>query len=67
VLARAEPFEPQPLEDAAEKFVEEQGIKISDIIHAAPRHRHGQSVGPGVYVWLFSAAGVHRLQRAVVR
>jgi len=49
VLATVEPFEVGPLEEALKKFVEEQGIKIGDIVHALRIAVTGKSVGPGVY------------------
>ena len=33
-LAAAEPFEAQPLEQMTHAFVEAQGVKIGDIVHA---------------------------------
>jgi len=70
VLPTIEPFEPQPLEDALKKFVEEQGIKISDIIHALRVAVTGKSVGPGVYdclAILGREACVARIERAMAR
>jgi glutamyl-tRNA synthetase len=49
VLETVEPFEVQPLEEALKKFVEDQGIKIGDIVHALRVAVTGKSVGPGVY------------------
>jgi len=49
VLAAVEPFEVGPLEEELKKFVEEQGIKIGDIVHALRIAVTGKSVGPGVY------------------
>jgi glutamyl-tRNA synthetase len=49
VLETIEPFEIGPLEEALKKFVEDQGIKIGDIVHALRVAITGKSVGPGVY------------------
>ncbi len=49
ILAAIEPFEIGPLEEALKKFVEEQQIKIGDIVHALRIAVTGKSVGPGVY------------------
>jgi glutamyl-tRNA synthetase len=49
VLAGVEPFEPAPLEDALKMLVEQQGIKIGDIVHALRIAVTGKSIGPGVY------------------
>ena len=49
VLAAARPFEVGPLEEALKKFLADQGIKISDIIHTLRVAVTGKSVGPGVY------------------
>src|SRR3954468_937473 len=49
VLAATEPFEVGPLEEALKKFVEAQGIKIGEIVHALRIAVTGKSVGPGVY------------------
>lgn len=49
ILATVEPFEIGPLEEALKKFVDEQAIKIGDIVHALRIAVTGKSVGPGVY------------------
>jgi glutamyl-tRNA synthetase len=49
VLAATEPFEVGPLEEALKKFIEEQQIKIGDIVHTLRVAVTGKSVGPGVY------------------
>lgn len=48
-LAAVEPFEIGPLEEALKAFIEREGIKIGDIIHALRVATTGKSVGPGVY------------------
>jgi len=70
VLPTIEPFEPQRLEESLKKFVEEQGIKIGDIIHALRVAVTGKSVGPGVYdclAILGCKACIARIERAVAR
>jgi glutamyl-tRNA synthetase len=67
-LAGVEPFEPGPLEESMKKFVESQGLKIGDIIHALRVAVTGKSVGPGVYdclAILGRAACLARIDRAV--
>jgi glutamyl-tRNA synthetase len=70
VLQTAEPFEPQTLEEALKRFVEEEGIKISDVVHALRVAVTGKSVGPGVYdclAILGREACVARIERALAR
>src|SRR5947209_5546304 len=49
VLAGVDPFEPSLLEEGLKKFVEDQQIKIGDIVHALRIAVTGKSIGPGVY------------------
>jgi glutamyl-tRNA synthetase len=49
VLPAVEPFDVGALEEALKKFIETEGIKISDIIHTLRVAVTGKSVGPGVY------------------
>jgi glutamyl-tRNA synthetase len=49
VLAGVEPFEIGPLEESLKQFIEQQGIKIGDIVHGLRVAVTGKSVGPGVY------------------
>ena len=68
VLAGIEPFEVGPLEEALKKFVEEQGIKIGDIVHALRIAVTGKSVGPGVYdclAILGRESSLARIERAL--
>jgi glutamyl-tRNA synthetase len=70
VLTTIEPFEVGPLEEALKKFVEEQGIKIGDIVHALRIAVTGKSVGPGVYdclAILGRGSCLARIDRALAR
>ena len=70
VLAAVEPFEVGPLEEALKKFVEAQGIKIGDIVHALRIAVTGKSVGPGVYdclAILGRESCLARIDRALAR
>jgi glutamyl-tRNA synthetase len=70
VIAAIEPFETGPLEEALKKFVEEQGIKAGDIVHALRIAVTGKSVGPGVYdclAILGREACLARIDRALAR
>jgi glutamyl-tRNA synthetase len=49
LLAQAEPFEPAVLEELVRKFVEDNGIKFGDIIHALRIAVTGRDVGFGLY------------------
>jgi glutamyl-tRNA synthetase len=49
VLAAVQPFEVAALEEALKKFLENEGIKIGDIVHTLRVAVTGKSVGPGVY------------------
>ena len=48
-LAEVEPFEPPALEAALKGFVEQQGIKIGQIIHALRVATTGKGVGLGMF------------------
>jgi glutamyl-tRNA synthetase len=48
-LAAAEPFTPERLEQLTHAFVEENGIKIGDIVHAVRVATTGKAVGFGLY------------------
>jgi len=70
VLATVEPFETGPIEEALKQFVEEQRIKIGDIVHALRVAVTGKSVGPGVYdclAILGREATLARIERALNR
>src|SRR5262245_21383183 len=49
VLATTEPFEVGALEETLKGFIEDQQIKIGDIVHTLRVAVTGKSVGPGVY------------------
>ncbi|MCA9248359.1 MAG: glutamate--tRNA ligase [Planctomycetales bacterium] len=49
VLATTESFEPETLEATLKQFVEEQGIKIGEIIHALRVALTGKAVGFGMF------------------
>src|SRR5437588_2007334 len=69
-LAGIDSFEPGLLEEALKKFVEQQGIKIGDIVHALRIAVTGKSVGPGVYdclAILGRDSCLARLDRALAR
>lgn len=65
-LAMVEPFEPAPLEAMMQQFLEEEGIKIGDIVHAVRVATTGKSVGPGVYDCL-AILGREACQRRIAR
>ncbi len=48
-LATVDPFEPAPLEEALKAFVEQQGIKIGELVHPLRVAISGKAVGPGLY------------------
>jgi glutamyl-tRNA synthetase len=69
-LAATEPFDTVQLEESLKKFVEEQGIKIGDIVHALRIAVTGKSVGPGLYdclAILGRDASLSRIDRALAR
>jgi len=49
LLAETEPFEPATLEQTLRTFVEAEGIKIGDVIHAIRVAVTGKSTGPGLF------------------
>ena len=70
VLATVEPFEPVPLEEAMKAFIQQEGIKISDIIHTVRVATTGKSVGAGVYdclAILGREASLKRIDRALAK
>jgi glutamyl-tRNA synthetase len=70
VLAHAEPFEPAVLEEALHKFVESEGIKIGDVIHAIRVAVTGKSIGPGLFdclALLGRSRCLARIDRALAR
>jgi glutamyl-tRNA synthetase len=48
-VVASEPFEAQPLEQMTHAFVETQGVKIGDIVHALRAAVTGQSIGLGLF------------------
>jgi glutamyl-tRNA synthetase len=62
-LAEAEPFEPAVLEGVFHQFVESEGIKPADVIHAVRVAVTGKSTGPG----LFECLGLLGRQRCLAR
>ena len=69
-LAVVEPFEAQPLEQMAHVFVDAQGVKIGDIVHALRAAVTGQSVGLGLFdslAILGKASCLARIERALKR
>ena len=69
-LAAAEPFEAQPLEQMTHAFVEAQGVKIGDIVHALRAAVTGQSVGLGLFdslAILGKASCLARIERTLKR
>jgi glutamyl-tRNA synthetase len=69
-LAAASPFEPPVLEETLRTFVESEGIKTGDIIHAIRVAVTGKSTGPGLFeclVLLGRARCLARIDRALAR
>jgi glutamyl-tRNA synthetase len=69
-LKAAEPFEAQPLEQMTHSFVEAQGVKIGDIVHALRAAVTGQSVGLGLFdslAILGKASCLARIERTLKR
>ena len=62
-LAQTEPFEPAVLEQTLRAFVESEGIKTGDIIHAIRVAVTGKATGPG----LFDCLAILGRQRCLVR
>lgn len=48
-LAAVEPFEPAALESAVHAFVEAEGIKLADVVHALRVASTGKAVGAGLF------------------
>jgi glutamyl-tRNA synthetase len=70
VLAHVEPFEPAVLEAGLHKFVESEGIKIGDVIHAIRVAVTGKSIGPGLFdclALLGRSRCLARIDRALAR
>ncbi len=70
MLAGVTDFEVGSLEEAMKKFIEEQNIKIGDIVHTLRVAVTGKSVGPGVYdclALLGKEACLARIDRALAR
>ena len=69
-LSVIEPFEVEPLEAMLKTFVEEQGIKIGDIVHAVRVAISGKGVGPGLYdclAILGRESSLRRIDRALAK
>jgi glutamyl-tRNA synthetase len=70
VLATVESFDNEPLEAAMQQFLEDEGIKIGDIIHTVRVAVTGKSVGPGLYDCLSllgREAVLRRIERALAK
>jgi glutamyl-tRNA synthetase len=69
-LAGAEPFDAESLERLLHQFVEEEGIKVGEIIHALRVAVTGKSVGFGMFETLAivgRASCLNRIERALSR
>jgi len=69
-LAAVEPFEVEPLETMMKAFVEEQGIKIGDVVHPVRVAISGKGVGPGLYdclAILGKESSLRRIDRALAK
>ncbi|MHC4177465.1 MAG: hypothetical protein ACYSWU_08160, partial [Planctomycetota bacterium] len=69
-LVTAEPFEPAALEELMHQFVESEGIKIGQIIHAVRVAVTGKTIGFGLFetvTILGRQSCLARLDRAVAR
>ncbi len=69
-LAAAEPFEAQPLESLTHAFVEGEGVKIGDIVHALRVAVTGQAIGLGLFdslAILGKASCLARIERTLKR
>jgi glutamyl-tRNA synthetase len=67
-LAAVEPFEIGPLEAMMKSFVEEQGIKMGDVVHPVRIAISGKGVGPGLYdclAILGKESSLRRIDRAL--
>jgi glutamyl-tRNA synthetase len=69
-LATVDPFEVEPLEQLLKSFVEQQGIKMGDIVHALRVAISGKGVGPGLYdclAILGRDSSLRRIDRALAK
>ena len=69
-LAQAEPFESAVLEETLRAFVESEGIKTGDVIHAIRVAVTGKSTGPGLFdclALLGRTRCLARIDRALAR
>ena len=69
-LAAAEPFDAGTLEKAMHDFVDSQGVKIGQIIHAVRLAVTGKAFGPGLFdclAILGKKACLERIERALER
>lgn len=67
-LAEVDPFEPESLERLMHEFVEAEGIKMGDVIHALRVAVTGKATGPGMFdclALLGRAACLNRIDRAL--
>ena len=65
-LASAEPFEPTAIEAHLKEFVERQGVKIGDLVHAVRVAISGKGVGFGLFETL-AILGRERCVRRIER
>lgn len=68
VLAEVEPFEPEPLEAAMKQFIEDEGVKIGEIIHPVRVATTGKQTGIGMFdalALLGRESCLRRIDRAV--
>jgi glutamyl-tRNA synthetase len=65
-LATVEPFEAGPIETALKQFVDDEGIKIGQIIHAVRVAVTGKAVGFGLFETL-EILGPQRCQARIER
>jgi glutamyl-tRNA synthetase len=49
VLSDVEPFDPEPLEAAMKQFIEDEGVKIGEIIHPVRVATTGKQTGIGMF------------------
>ncbi len=69
-LAEVEPFEAEPIQRAMEQFIEAEGIRIGQIIHAVRVAVTGRAVGLGMFETLAilgREASLRRIDRALQR
>jgi glutamyl-tRNA synthetase len=70
LLVKTEPFEPTTLEQTLRAWVETEGIKIGDVIHAIRVAVTGKSTGPGLFDCLALLGRMRclaRIDRALAR